>query len=194
MRYLGLRTLTQFLHGHQPGPEAASSSSTGASTTGGHRAGRRHPRRRRDDAERPLAHHRPSRPTRRAPRTTAPLGRHVLQRPGRHDLRRVERDPAQHHRRDGARPAQGARAAPTRLLAGRSRRRSPDARLGRGGAASPSAHPRCGSPPSPGAPLAGPGWWRRPPFLPFPTRATSASGWRPPTAARPTEAPSRTTS
>ena len=36
------------------------------------------------------------------------VGRHVPQRPGRHDLRRLEPDPAQHPRRDGARPAEGA--------------------------------------------------------------------------------------
>ena len=55
---------------------------------GGHRAGRRHPRRRRHGAERPLADVVvPDRRARRAQRQRQ-LGRHLLQRAGRHDLRR----------------------------------------------------------------------------------------------------------
>ena len=65
---------------------------------GGHPAGGRHPRRRRDGPVGSVAHVVvPDRLARRAERQRQ-LGRHVVQRPRRHDLRRVEPDPAQHHR------------------------------------------------------------------------------------------------
>ena len=44
MRYLGMRTLTRFLAGHHPGPDARSPSCTGASTTASSPSWRRHPR------------------------------------------------------------------------------------------------------------------------------------------------------
>ena len=104
MRFLGLRTLTQFLAGHHPGPDGAISKlywseyhrvvtelavdilgadalvPTGRPPSSSFQT---------DDAG--------------APNTLGVVGRHVPQRPCRHDLRRLVADPAQHHRRDGAR-------------------------------------------------------------------------------------------
>ena len=45
---------------------------------------------------------------RRCPQLVQLVGRHVPERPGRHDLRRFVAGAAQHHRRDGARTAEGA--------------------------------------------------------------------------------------
>ena len=113
MRYLGMRTLTQFLAGHHPGPDGAITKlywseyhrvvtelavdilGAEALTPTGPQAVERLPGRRRRRAE-----------------LVGVVGRHVPQRPGRHDLRRVVADPAQHHRRDGARPAEGAEGSP----------------------------------------------------------------------------------
>ncbi len=108
MRYLGMRALTAFLAGSQPGPEASISKvfwseyhqqSTelamdilgldGLVPTG-----------------RPPAPRVPDRRPRRAQRQRL-VGRRLPQREGGHHLRRNVADPAQHHRRDGARPAQG---------------------------------------------------------------------------------------
>ena len=104
MRYLGMRTLTRFLAGHHPGPDGAI---TKLYWSEYHRVvtelavdilGRRG-----DDAERAQAVERvPGRRRRRAELVVV-VGRHVPQRPCRHDLRRLVADPAQHHRRDGAR-------------------------------------------------------------------------------------------
>ena len=109
MRYLGMRTLTQFLAGHHPGPDGGDHQAVLERVPPGrHRARRRHPRRRRADADRaPAVERVPDRRRRRA-ELVGVVGRHVPQRPGRHDLRRVVADPAQHHRRDGARAAEGA--------------------------------------------------------------------------------------
>ena len=111
MRYNGMRTLTKFLHGHQPGPDAAISKlywseyhkvvtelsldilGPYAMTPTGRRPVDRVPDRRRRRAQQLVE-----------------LGRHVPQRARRHDLRRLVADPAQHHRRDGPRPAEGAQA------------------------------------------------------------------------------------
>jgi hypothetical protein len=54
----------------------------------------------------------------RRPERLGVVGGHVPHRPGRHHLRRVQRDPAQHRRRDGPRTAEGA---PTRLNGGADR-------------------------------------------------------------------------
>ena len=109
MRYNGMRALTKFLHGHHPGPDGAISKlywseyhkivtelaldilGAEALVPTGRRPSTRVPDRRRRRAEQLVE-----------------LGRHVPQRPGRDDLRRLVADPAQHHRRDGARPAEGA--------------------------------------------------------------------------------------
>ena len=163
-----MRTLTQFLAGHHPGPDAAISklywseyhqvvTELAVDILGA-------------DAlvpDRPPAVVARSRPTTPgAPNSTALVGRHVPQRPGRHDLRRHVADPAQHHRRDGARPAQGARA-PTPA-------RGPScSRTGSESIAAVAAPPvacgrrRCVS----GRGSCPRGWWRRPPFLPVPDRA-----------------------
>ena len=118
MRYIGMRMLTQFLHGHQPGPDAAISKlywseyhqvvTELASTSSA-------PRR----WCRPGASRRPrSRPTTPGRRTPRLVGRHLPQRPGRHDLRRLVADPAQHHRRDGPRPAEGTEACVIPMVGG----------------------------------------------------------------------------
>ena len=109
MRFLGQRTLTKFLAGHHPGPDGAISklywseyhrkvTELAVDILGA-------------DALVPTG-----RPPSSAFQTDDPgapellgvVGRHVPQRPGRHDLRRVVADPAQHHRRDDPRPAEGA--------------------------------------------------------------------------------------
>ena len=109
MRYLGMRTLTRFLAGHHPGPDGAITklywseyhrvvTELGVDILGAEAL----------DADRAQAVERvPGRRRRRAELVVV-VGRHVPQRPRRHDLRRVLADPAQHHRRDGARAAQGA--------------------------------------------------------------------------------------
>ena len=109
MRFLGMRSLTGFLAGHHPGPEAGTFKLYWSEY---HKAvtelavdilGRR-----RDGAVGPVAGLVvPDRRPRRAQRQRQ-LGRHVLQRPGGHDLRRIERDPAQHPGGDGPRPPEGA--------------------------------------------------------------------------------------
>ena len=93
MRFLGMRTLTKFLAGHHPGPDASifklywseyhqvvtelAVDILGADALVADGRGRRRRR---------------SRPTTPARRTTAAVvGRHVPQRPGRHDLRRHRR-------------------------------------------------------------------------------------------------------
>ena len=94
----------------RPGPRRRSSSSTGASTTSRHRAGHGHPR---ADALVPTGAGPPSVvPDRRPGRAErhGVVGGHVPQRPGRHDLRRAVADPAQHPRRDGARPPKEPKA------------------------------------------------------------------------------------
>ncbi len=73
----------------------------------GHRTGGRHPRRRRPRADRPSAVVRVPDRRSRCPELLGVVGRYVPQRPRRHDLRRVVADPAQHHRRDDPRPAEG---------------------------------------------------------------------------------------
>ena len=79
-------------HRPPPGPEAATLSSTGAVPQGASGAGRRHPRRRRHGADGRWPASSRSRPTIPARPTTAPAGwADVLQRPGGHDLRRVQR-------------------------------------------------------------------------------------------------------
>ena len=109
MRYNGMRVLTQFLKGHHPGPDAAISKlywseyhkvvtelavdilGADALVPSG-----RHPSTAfsTDDAG--------------APNSSMSWVGDVPQRARRHDLRRLVADPAQHHRRDGARPAEGA--------------------------------------------------------------------------------------
>ena len=134
MRFNGMRTLTQFLAGHHPGPDGAISklywseyhkvvTELAVDILGA-------------DALVPTG--RPPSSAfqtddRRRAELVGVVGRHVPQRPGRHDLRRVVADPAQHHRRDGPRPAEGA---PTGVT-GVGRRTSP-----------PCAAParRCGRP------------------------------------------------
>ncbi len=109
MRYLGMRTLTRFLAGHHPGPDAAITKlywseyhrvvselavdilGADALTPSGRRPSSAFQT---DDAG--------------APELLRVVGRHVPQRAGRHHLRRFVADPAQHHRRDGPRAAQGA--------------------------------------------------------------------------------------
>ena len=122
MRYLGLRTLTRFVAGHQPGPDGAISklywseyhrvvTELAVDILGAGGAG----------AVRAAAVERlPDRRLRRAELLVV-VGHDVHQREGGHDLRRVVADPAQHHRRDGARPAEGAEgsAARERQRAGR---------------------------------------------------------------------------
>ena len=109
MRYLGMRVLTQFLAGHQPGPDAAITKlywseyhqavtelaldilGADALVPVGPQADERVRRRRRRRAE-----------------LLGVVGRHVPEHAGGDDLRRLVADPAQHPRRDGPRPAQGA--------------------------------------------------------------------------------------
>ena len=120
MRYLGMRVLTQFLDGHQPGPDAAitklywseyhqaatelaldilgaeATVPSGRKPTGAFGT---------DDAG--------------APNSSASWVDVVPEHPGGHDLRRLEPDPAQHPRRDGPRPPEGAQAGLTRGVYGR---------------------------------------------------------------------------
>jgi alkylation response protein AidB-like acyl-CoA dehydrogenase len=104
MRYLGMRTLTKFLAGAQPGPAESSFKLYWSEYHQvRHRAGCRHPRRRGSDADR--ARRRvASRPTTWARPMTALLDQRLPHEPGRHDLRRHVPGAAQHHRRDGPRP------------------------------------------------------------------------------------------
>ena len=75
MRYLGMRTLTKFLQGGHPGPDASIFKLYWSEYhRGRHRAGGRHPRRRRHGADRSLAVERRSRPTTPARPTTARRG------------------------------------------------------------------------------------------------------------------------
>ena len=70
MRYLGMRTLTQFLAGHHPGPDGAITKLYWSEYHAGrHRAGGRHPRRRGADPERAASRRSRSRPTMPARRT-----------------------------------------------------------------------------------------------------------------------------
>ena len=119
MRYLGMRTLTQFLAGKHPGPDAAIFKlywseyhrmvtelavdilGADAMVPGGRG---RNTSFQTDDAG--------------APNDSASFVGDVPQRPRRHDLRRHVPGPAQHPRRDGARPAEGAEGRP-RLVEGR---------------------------------------------------------------------------
>ena len=113
MRYLGMRTLTQFLAGKHPGPDAAifklywSEYHRIVTETRG-----RHLRCRVDGAVGQVAEHLvPDRRPRRAERLRFVRG-DVPQRARRHDLRRLEPGAAQHHRRDDPRSAQGAEGRP----------------------------------------------------------------------------------
>ena len=204
MRYLGMRTLTQFL-ARPPARARArrSSSSTGASTT-------------RSSPSWPSTSSAPTRwrrrgrwptivvPDRRRParRTTAPVwvGTFLNARAGT-IYAGLEPDPAQHHRRDGARPAEGAAGADPRHLA-RDQQAARVAERVALGAGARCGRRRCPHPslwrtaaaPGPSCSRR-PGWWRRPPFLPAARRRpTSASGWRRRTATPATSDPSPTTS
>ena len=113
MRYLGMRTLTQFLAGGHPGPDASIFKlywseyhrkvtelavdilGAEAMIPVGSGAVELVPGRRRRRAERQRL-----------------VGGHVLRGPRRHDLRRHVAGAAQHPRRDGARAAEGARRRP----------------------------------------------------------------------------------
>ena len=197
MRYLGLRSLTQFLHGHQPGSGVGASSRTsGASTT------RRSPQLAVDilgaDAmapSRPLAHLVvPDRLAGRAERQRQ-LGRHVVQRPRRHDLRRVEPDPAQHRRRDGARPPEGATRRRPRTWRDQQAARSLTIGWALAAVRAVLPHPslwRTGLRQVRRLARRAGGGGRRSSRCRRPT--TSGSGWRPPTAAPATSAPGATTS
>ena len=161
MRYNGMRVLTRFLEGHHPGPDAAIGklywseyhkivTELAVDILGA-------------DA---LA------PTGRGPSTAFQtddagraelvelVGRHVPQRPRRHDLRRLVAGAAQHHRRDGARACRRSRDRrehrPRRHGSDRRRGRAPAVALADRGCARSRR-------------TAAPGWWRRPPFLPVPT-------------------------
>ena len=179
-----MRTLTQFLAGQQPGPDGVDLQAL---------LERVPPRRHR---ARPSTSSAPTRwcPTGRPPRQLVPgrrpgraqlvdlVGRHVPQRPGRHDLRRHEPDPAQHHRRDGARAPEGAEApTPARGPTCRTRARlTPGTRLWRSCSAVARAARAVADRGRPGGRAwpAGVGGDGRRSFR-CPTRRYSASGCRP---------------
>ena len=109
MRYNGMRTLTKFLHGHHPGPDGAISklywseyhkvvTELAIDILGA-------------DAMAPTGR-RPSTAFQTddagAPNSSWSWVGTFLNAAGRHDLRRLVADPAQHHRRDGPRSAEGA--------------------------------------------------------------------------------------
>ncbi len=160
-----------------------------------HRARRRHPRRRGAGAVRAASVERlPDRRRRRA-QLLVVVGHDVHQRQGGHDLRRVVADPAQHHRRDGARPAEGAEGSAGPASASE---RDGDGVWGRSpqGEKEPKASKEpsrdevgerelavgaggrqrtracwCRSRSVQWRRTVPTGWWRRRPFLPVPTRA-----------------------
>ena len=112
MRYLGMRTLTQFLAGQAARARTPRIFKLYWSEyhQHRHRARGRHPRRRRDGADGRVAATSFQTDDPGAPNDSAVVGGHVLQRPGGHDLRRLEPGAAQHHRRDDPRPAKEPKA------------------------------------------------------------------------------------
>ena len=177
MRYLGLRSLTQFLDGHQPGPGVRHLQDLLERVPpGGHRAGPRHPRRRRHGPVGSLADVVVPDRLARARRTTAPAGsaRRTTPAPARSTPGRARSSATSSARWCSACPR--SRGAPTRRAGETSRRPSVLTALGRVPGAWAALRRRrccrtrrCGPPAS--ARRAGwprPGWWRRPPFLPLP--------------------------
>ena len=116
MRYLGMRILTQFLNGHQPGPDAAitklywSEYHQVATELALDIIGAEAHRAVGPQADRRVRHRR-----RRGAELHRLVGRRLLEHPGGDDLRRLEPDPAQHPRRDGPRPPEGAQAGVIRV-------------------------------------------------------------------------------
>ncbi len=175
MRYLGMRTLTKFLQGAHPGPDASifklywseyhrKSTELAIDILGA-------------DAMVPSGRW-PANSFQTddpgAPERLGVVGRHLLRGTRGNDLRRHVTDPAQHPRRAGARLAEGAGRTEGHLARTAATERVTGARdrwVGRAAAAL-ARHPACGPPRSArSSSWPCPGWWQRRPFLPLPDPA-----------------------